>query len=106
MLRDVGAPKSLHTIESGPRAAAEQMYVHQHEAGLTVKPQRDSAKRILPLTFTLILGTPLLLEAILEDRGWRAWVGSIAFVSVLVSLVDEVRTALRRRKPTEPRQAE
>jgi hypothetical protein len=83
------------------------MWVHQHEPEVgMVNPQRDRTRRIAALGFTLVLGSLLLPEVIIEDGGWRAWVGSILAVGLLAALVDEIRIVRRRRKAAKQLQSD
>ncbi|GIF42864.1 hypothetical protein [Actinoplanes xinjiangensis] len=70
-----------------------------------VNPQRDRTKRIVGLTFTLVLAALLLPEVIIEDGGWRAWLGTLATVGLLADLVDEIRIVRRRRKAATQQQS-
>lgn len=64
---------------------------------MSTKQIRDRKKRIAGLATLLALGALLLPEVILEDGGWRAWLGAITGVGLLLLLIGEIRTAIRER---------
>jgi uncharacterized membrane protein len=65
---------------------------------VSTKESRDRTKRIAGLVTVLALGSFFLLEIILEEGGWRAWLGSIAGVALLLVLISEIRAAIRERR--------
>jgi hypothetical protein len=65
---------------------------------MVTSPKAPSGKRLLGVGLFLILVAIRLPEVILEDGGWRAWVGSIAAGAGLVIFISDLRSFVRHRR--------